>query len=81
MTDKNAVEELYASFARIYADGKPIRGVFELIAAIRATGLDLEEVTDEWLRGINADWVYGESLLPFQDPATNRLYQRFLLGS
>lgn len=35
MTDSNVVEELYASFARIYGDGKPLVGVFELSAANR----------------------------------------------
>jgi hypothetical protein len=80
MTDPNDLKKLYASFAGIYGDGKPIRGVFELVAAIHAAGLEPENVTDDWLRGLNHDWAYGESLLPFQDPAANRLYQRFLTG-
>jgi hypothetical protein len=79
--DPNDLEKLYASFARIYADGKPIRGVFELVAAIHAAGLDPENVTENWLRALNEDWVHGESLLPFQDPVANRLYQRLLTGS
>jgi len=81
MTDPNDLQQLYATFARIYADGKPIRGVFELVAAIHAAGFEPENVTEDWLRALNGDWVYGESLLPFQDPAANRLYQRFLIGS
>ena len=81
MTDPNDLQQLYATFARIYADGKPIRGVFELVAAIHAAGLEPENVTEDWLRALNGDWVYGESLLSFQDPAANRLYQRFLIGS
>jgi hypothetical protein len=80
MTNKNELEELYASFARIYGDGKPIRGAFELVAAIRAAGLEPDQVTEDWLKTLNRDWVYGESLLPFQDPAANRLYQRILIG-
>ncbi len=80
MTDSNDLEALYARFARIYADGKPIRGAFELVAAIHAAGLKVETVTEDWLKALNEDWVYGESLLPFQDAAANRLYQRFLIG-
>lgn len=80
MTEKNELQKLYASFARIYGDGKPIRGVFELLAAIRAAGLEPERVTEDWLETLNRDWVYGDSLLPFQDPAANRLYHRILTG-
>ncbi len=81
MTDSSDIEELYASFARIYADGKPIRGAFELVAAIHAAGLEPENVTEEWLRSLNRDWVCGAALLPFQDLAANRLYRRFLTGA
>ena len=80
MTDNSELQELYASFARTYADGKPIRGAFELVAAIRAAGLEPEQVTEDWLKTLNRDWVYGESLLPFQDPAANRVYRRILTG-
>jgi len=80
MTNKNEIEELYASFARMYANGTPIRGPFELVAAIRAAGLDPGTVTDEWLESLNRDWVYGDSFVPFQDAAANRLYHRFLTG-
>lgn len=80
MTDSSDVQELYASFARIYGDGKPLRGVFELIAAIHAADLEPDDVTEDWLRTLNEDWVYGEALFPFQDSAANRLYQRFLTG-
>jgi len=80
MTDSNELEELYASFARVYGDGKPIRGLLELVAAIHAAGLDPKNVTEDWLKALNDDWVYGESLMPFQDTTANRLYQRFLKG-
>ncbi len=76
----HALEDLYASFARVYGDGKPIRGIRELLAAIHAAGLAPENVTEDWLKALNADWVYGESFMPFQDPAANRRYQRFLQG-
>jgi hypothetical protein len=81
MTESNELEALYASFARVYADGKPIRGVFELVAAIRAAGLEPGDVDEAWLRSLNGDWVYGEALLPFHDLASNRLYRRFLTGA
>jgi hypothetical protein len=81
MTESNEFEALYASFARIYADGKPIRGVFELVAAIRAAGLEPADVDEAWLRSLNGDWVYGEALLPFQDAAANRLYRQLLTGA
>ena len=74
------LEDLYALFARVYGDGKPIRGMLELVAAIQAAGLEPENVTEDWLKTLNADWVYGEALMPFQDPGANRLYQRFLQG-
>ena len=80
MTDPNELEELYASFARVYGDGKPIRGILELVAAIHAAGLEPENVTEDWLKTLNDDWVYGESLMPFQDSVANRLYQRILKG-
>lgn len=81
MTKSNELEALYASFARVYANGKPIRGVFELVAAIRAAGLEPGAVDEAWLRSLNGDWVYGEALLPFQDVAANRLYRQFLTGA
>jgi len=76
----DALDNLYASFARVYGDGKPIRGLLELVAAIHAAGLDPENVTEDWLKALNDDWVYGESLMPFQDASANRLYQRCLKG-
>ena len=81
MTESDDLEALYASFARMYADGKPIRGVFELVAAIHAAGLEPKNVSADWLRSLNRDWVYGEALLPFQDLAANRLYRKFLTGA
>jgi hypothetical protein len=71
---------LYASFAEIYGDGTPIRRPIELLAAVRAAGHDPEIVTVDWLKTLNEDWVYGKSILPFQDAAANRLYQQLLSG-
>jgi len=78
--NEDQLNALYASFAEIYADGLPIRRPIELVAAIRAAGLDPETVTREWLKALSDDWVYGKSILPFQDAVTNRLYQQILRG-
>jgi hypothetical protein len=74
------IETLYAAFSEIFANGTPIRRPFEVVAAVRAAGHDPETVTRDWLRTLNEDWVYGKSVLPFRDPATNRLYQQYLRG-
>ncbi len=78
--NEEQVKSVYASFAEIFADGMPIRRPAELVAAIRAAGLEPEAVTTEWLEVLNEDWVYGKSLLPFQDSLTNRLYRQILRG-
>ena len=78
--NEKQLKSLYASFAEIYADGTPIRQPIELVAAVHAAGLDPETVTADWLKTLNEDWVYGKSILPFQDAATNRLYQQLLRG-
>jgi hypothetical protein len=78
--NEEKLKALYASFAEIYADGKPLRRLIELVTAVRAAGLDPETVTADWLKTLNEDWVYGESILPFQDTARNRLYQQLLRG-
>lgn len=78
--NEEQLKALYASFAEIYADTTPIRGPFELMAAVRAAGLEPEAVTADWLKTLNEDWVYGKSILPFQDAGANRLYQLLLRG-
>lgn len=78
--NEEQLNTLYASFAKVYADGMPIRRPIELVAAIRASGVDPEAVTTDWLKALNEDWVYGKSVLPFQDAVTNRLYQQILRG-
>lgn len=78
--NEDQLKSLYASFAKIYGDGLPIRPPIELVAAIRAAGLDPETVTTEWLKTLSQDWVYGKSILPFQDAVANRLYQQILRG-
>ena len=78
--NEDQLKTLYASFAEIYADGIPIRRPVELVAAVRAAGLEPEAVTKDWLKALNEDWVYGQSILPFQDAVANRLYQQILRG-
>ncbi len=78
--NEEKLKALYASFAQIYADGKPIRQPMDLVAAVQAAGLDPTIVTEDWLRTLNEEWVYGESIFPFQDAVTNRLYQQLLRG-
>jgi hypothetical protein len=78
--NEDQLKSIYASFSGIYADGTPVRRPIELVAAIRAAGLEPEDVTTQWLKALNEDWVYGKSILPFQDAVTNRLYQQILRG-
>lgn len=78
--NEDQLKAVYASFSQIFGDGTPIRRPVELVAAIRAAGLEPEAVTTEWLKALNEDWVYGKSILPFQDAVTNRLYQQILRG-
>ena len=78
--NEEQLKTLYASFAKIHADGTPIRRPIELFAAVRAAGLDPETVTADWLKTLNEDWVHGKSIRPFQDAAANRLYQQLLGG-
>lgn len=76
MEDGNGLERTYRRFCAIWADSEPVRASHELAAALRAVGA--EEVEDEWLRGLNPDWVYGESAEPFDDDETNLNYRREL---
>lgn len=78
--NEEQLKELYDSFAQMYADGTPIRRPIELVAAVHAAGLDAETVTTDWLKTLNEDWVYGKAIVPFQDAATNLLYQQLLRG-
>ncbi|MDH3202496.1 MAG: hypothetical protein OEM15_16520 [Myxococcales bacterium] len=78
--NEEELKALYASFAEVFANGTPIRRPIELVAAIRAAGIEPKAVTTEWLRTLNEDWVYGKAILPFQDAVANRLYQQILRG-
>jgi hypothetical protein len=72
------LEHVYAAFAQMYANSKPIRWHRDLDAAIHSAGLDYGEVTRDWLTALNHKWVYAESNEPFSDPERNRTYRRFL---
>jgi hypothetical protein len=72
------IEDLYARFARIWANSHPVRSAPELEAAVRAAGRDHDSVDDEWLRSLSRDWVYHQAEDPFEDELDNRAYRREL---
>lgn len=72
------ITDMYASFARVWANSHPIRSAAELEAAMRAAGLDYGDVTEDWLRTLNPGWVSHDAEDPFTDAATNRAYRRQL---
>jgi hypothetical protein len=68
----------YARFAELYADGLPVRSEDDFEAAVRAAGLEFDEVDDAWLRSLNVRWVYHQSDEPFADEQVNREYRRIV---
>lgn len=72
------MDQIYQSFARIWANGHPVRSEPELVAAVRAAGMDADHVSDEWLKALNRSWVYYEAEDPFDDDEENRAYRREL---
>jgi hypothetical protein len=72
--------DVYAQFARIWTDGEPIREPHELFAAMTAAGLTPDAVTEDWLRALSKQWVYGHSDAPFNDERANRDYRRVVNG-
>ena len=70
------LDEVNDAFARIYANSRPIRSPDELDAAIRAAGLDYDDVTDEWFHSLHKSWVFLDSDSPFDDEMANRAYRR-----
>jgi hypothetical protein len=78
MREEISLHDIYARFARIWADGVPIVDVSVLGAAIHAQGLELRQVSNDWLRGLDADWVHGETSQPFHDEVLNRRYRQIL---
>jgi hypothetical protein len=74
----NDMDRLYASFARVWADGHPVRSEAELEAAARAAGVEPSTASDDWLRSLSRAWVYYEAEDPFDDEQVNRAYHRRL---
>ena len=72
------LEAVNDDFARLYANGAPIRSIDELDAAIRAAGLDYNAVGEDWLRSLSNEWVLLQSDSPFEDEKKNRAYRREL---
>jgi len=75
-----SLDQINDDFSRIWANSEPVRSKDELDAAIRAAGLDYDQVTTEWLRTLNKAWVYLRSDAPFDDETINRAYRRELLA-
>jgi hypothetical protein len=72
------MDDVYREFARMYANGEPIRPLEAVEAAMVAAGKMIDDVTAEWLRSLRHDWVIGESDEPFEDERANRAYWRIL---
>lgn len=81
MAEENDHRDAYGRFAAMWADGEPIRSEHELIAAIRAAGLEGQPIPDDWLRALDRRWVYGHSDEPFESERQNRSYRRELMSS
>ena len=73
-----SMNDVYREFAKMYANGEPIRPADALEAAILAAGKKTEDVTTDWLRSLRRDWIHGESEEPFEDERANRAYWRIL---
>jgi hypothetical protein len=73
-----SMDDVYREFARMYANGEPIRPPEALEAAMVAADKMTNDVTTEWLRSLRHDWVIGESDEPFTDERANRAYWRIL---
>ncbi len=73
-----AIDEAFRRFKRIWGNSQPIRRPDELAAALAAAGIAPEDASEDFLRSLDAKWVYGESEAPFTDERTNRVYRRLL---
>ncbi len=78
MTSVNEFDAVYRRFAALYANSHMIRTAYELEVAVRAAGLDIDRVSDAWLRSLSSSWVYGRAGAPFDDETTNKKYRRLL---
>jgi hypothetical protein len=75
-----SLDQINDDFSRIWANSQPVRSKDELDAAIRAAGLDYDQVNTQWLRSLKKAWVYLDSDAPFDDENTNRAYRRELMA-
>ena len=72
------IDDVYRQFREIWANSEPVREHGELAAAVRAAGLEPQEITPDWLRGLDREWVYGHGEAPFADDLKNREYRRLV---
>ena len=75
------LDDVYRQFRDIWADSEPLRTRSELGAAVRAAKLEPDEITPDWLHGLDREWVYGRGDDPFADDRQNREYRRLLSAS
>lgn len=76
MAGDKALVDVYRRFERIWADSQTLVQPTALAAAIGASRVGLDDVTDDWLRALDRDWVYGHGNRPFRDEELNRRYWR-----
>jgi hypothetical protein len=72
------MDDVYRQFREMWADGEPTRTRSELTAAVRAANVEPAEITADWLRGLDREWVYGRGDDPFADDRKNREYRRLV---
>jgi hypothetical protein len=72
------IDDVYRQFQEIWADGAPTRSRSELAAAVRAAMIEPQEITADWIHGLDREWVYGRGDDPFADDRKNREYRRLV---
>jgi hypothetical protein len=75
------LDDVYRQFREIWSDSEPVRSRSEVAAALRAADVEPPEITVDWLRGLDREWVYGRGEDPFADDLKNREYRRLLSAS
>ncbi len=73
-----AAAAAYRRFRSMYANSKPIRGQHSFEAAVRAANWPFDDVSDEFLRSLDTDWVHGLNDTPFSSAESNRRYRRLV---
>jgi hypothetical protein len=72
------LDDVYQQFHDIWADSEPLRTRSELAAAVRAAKVEPAEITADWIKGLDREWVYGRGEDPFADDRKNREYRRLV---